>query len=197
MAIQWDNTWTQSRKLTTEGALERITRMLTRAYLSVQAVQRDNDAKAIYTTHFSDAPLANLQHVQGVIAAMHDRVTTQQVIVMSFVPDLQTFNALGVGPLPNGVDIRQVEAFVVQSAVAANTPLTVYIAPSFFTGNVYLPNAVNQRTGTGTILHELSHGVSGTLDHAYTWQPAYAGLTAADRANNADSYRAYCQSFDM
>jgi hypothetical protein len=77
------------------------------------------------------------------------------------------------------------------------TPLTVYVGPAFFTGNVYIPNALNRRTGTGTILHEMSHGVGKTDDHAYTWAGAYAALSAIRRTRNADSYRAYCQSFDM
>ncbi len=196
MAIQWDATWT-GRRPTVEGALERITRMLTRSYLSIRAVQRDQQARAIYVQHFNDPNLIHLFHVSNVIRSMHDRVTTAQVMMMSYVPDLITFNALGIGPLPAGVVIADVEAFVVQRGVAAGTQLTVYIAPSFFTGNVYIPNAVNQRTGTGTILHELSHGVGDTDDHAYTWQGNYAGLSAVRRTRNADSYRAYCQSFDM
>lgn len=196
MAIQWDTSWNQSRRATTEGALERITRMLTRAYISIQAVPRDSEARNRYVQHFSDPTLTYLAHVKTIVAAMHDRIATTQVVEMSYVPNLPAFTALGVGPLPPGVVIDQVEAFVTQNAVPALTPLTVYIAPAFFTGNVYLPNAQNQRTGTGTILHELSHGVGGTADHAYTWDPAYAGLTAAQRSANADSYRAYCQSFD-
>jgi hypothetical protein len=197
VAIQWDASWTQSRRYTVEGALGRITRMLTKSYLSVRAVQRAQQARGIYVQHFADAPLTHLYHVTNVIKSMHDRVTTSQVLRMSYVPDLPTFNALGVGPLPAGVLLANVEAFVIQRDVAAATPLTVYIGPSFFTGNVYLPNAVNQRTGTGTILHELSHGVAGTDDHAYTWQASYANLSAVRRTRNADSYRAFCQSFDM
>ncbi len=197
MAIQWDASWTEARRHTVEGALERITRMLTRSYLSVQAAQRDQQARNIYVQHFNDGQLIHQYHVSNVIRAMLDRVNTQQVMTMSYVPDLAAFNALGIGALPAGMDIANVEAFVVQTGVAPGTALTVYIAPSFFTGDVYIPNAVNQRTGTGTILHELSHGVAATEDHAYTWQAHYAGLSAIRRTRNADSYRAYCQSFDM
>lgn len=85
------------------------------------------------------------------------------------------------------MNIADVEAFVVQTGVAPETALKVYIVPSFFTGDVYIPNAVNQRTGTGTVLHELSHGVAATEDHAYTWQANYAGLSAIRRTRNADS----------
>ena len=196
MAVEWDATWTQSRRRTVEGAVERITRMLTRATLSVRAVQRDQQAKAAYVQHFGDATLIHHHHVSNVVRLMQERVTTNQVMRMSYVPDMAAFNALGVGPLPAGTAIDNVEAFVVQRGVPAATPLMVYVAPSFFTGNVYIPNAVNQRTGTGTILHELSHGAASTDDHAYTWQGHYAGLSALRRARNADSYRAYCQSFD-
>lgn len=197
MAIQWDATWAGNRRPTVEGALDRITRMLNRSYLSVQAVTRDDQARAHYVQYFNDPHLIHHFHVSHVIHSMYDRVTTQQVMIMSYVPDIAAYNALGVGPLPGGVAIVNIEAFVTMKGVAAATPLRVYIAPSFFTGDVYLPNAINQRTGTGTILHELSHGVGSTEDHAYTWQAHYAGLSAVRRTRNADSYRAYCQSFDM
>jgi hypothetical protein len=198
MTVNWDGTWTQSRRHTVEGALERIERMLTNAYISVQAVSRVADQMDIYVQHFDDANMANLGRVTDVIRLMHTRITSDdQNVTMSYVPDHQSFLAVGVGPLPQGVAIDDVEAFVTQRNVGANDPLTVYVCPSFFTGDVYIPNGVNQRTGTGTILHELSHGVAGTDDHAYTWSNGYAMLSANQRANNADSYRAYCQSFDM
>jgi hypothetical protein len=198
MAIQWDATWTHSRRQTVEGALERITRMLTRTHLSVQAVNRDQQARANYIQHFSDGTLIHVHHVSNVIRLMLDRVTTpNQVITMSYIPTLAAFMALNLGPLPAGAQIADVEAFVLQRGAPAATPLRVYVCPGFFTGNVYIPNAVNQRTGTGTILHELSHGVGSTEDHAYTWAPQYAALSAIRRTRNADSYRAYCQSFDV
>ncbi|RMF94280.1 MAG: hypothetical protein D6736_00315 [Nitrospinota bacterium] len=196
MAIQWDATWTHGRRGTVEGALERITRMLLRSYLSIRVVRSDQQAKATYVQHFRDPLLNHLPRASNIIRLMHDRVTTQQVMIMSYVPNLAAFNALGL-VLPPGMSFETIEAFVIQRGVAAAMPLTVYIGPAFFTHNVYIPKAVNQRTGTGTILHELSHGVGNTADHAYTWEPRYASLTANQRTNNADSYRAYCQSFDM
>lgn len=200
MAIQWDATWIESRKHTVEGALERITRMLTKSYLSVKAVKRDEQAKNIYVQHFADNALTYLDDVTNTIKLMLDRVTeSKSVLTMSYVPDIAAYNALGIGPLPGGVNIADVEAFVVQLGVAPQTPLSVYVCPSFFTGDVYIPRNVNQRSGTGTILHELSHGVGNNIgDHAYTWDTAnYNALNAHDRAKNADTYRAYCQSFDM
>ncbi|WP_448569045.1 M35 family metallo-endopeptidase [Thalassotalea ganghwensis] len=197
MAFNWTNSsWTHSRLMTTQGAAERITRMLTRAYLSVKAVQRDEEARGSYIEHFNDAGLTQLAHVQRIIRSMHDRIVTEQVIQMHYVPDELAFSALSIGPLPDGVALSNVEAFVIARGVEPAEPLDIFIAPAFFTGNVYIPNAINQRTGTGTILHELSHGVGGTVDHAYTWQPQYSELTEMQRANNADTYRAYCQSFD-
>ena len=198
MAFDWtDPSWTNARRNTVEGATDRILRMFTRSYLSVQAVTRDDEARAAYILYFNDPGLTQLGHVQNIVRDMHDRVAKpSQVVQMIYVPTLAAFTALGVGALPMGVSFDNVEAFVTQSAAPAATPLRLFIGPSFFTGNVYIPNALNQRTGTGTILHELSHGVGGTADQAYPWQPAYAGLTAAQRANNADSFRAYCQSFD-
>jgi hypothetical protein len=198
MAIAWDGTWNQSRRQTVQGALERITRMLTRSYLSVRAVNRDNTARNHYVTHFRNATLTELAHVTGVVRLMHDRIAVVgQTITMSYVPTLADFTALNVGPLPVGINFSQIEAFVVQNGVPAATPLMMYIGPSFFRGNIYIATPGNQRTGTGTILHELSHGVGDTDDHAYTWQPAYATITEAQRARNADSYRAYCQAFDQ
>lgn len=198
MAVQWNATWTNARRQTVEGALERITRMLTRAYLSTMAINLDRQAKATYVQHFGDANLIHLYHVTNVVRLMHDRVATaNQVMVMAYVPDLAAFNALGTGPLPAGVVLGNVEAFVLRRGLAGASPLTVYIGPAFFTRTVYIPNAVNLRTGTGTILHELSHGVGNTDDHAYAWDAAYAALSAVRRTRNADSYRAYCQSFDM
>ncbi|MEW5801046.1 MAG: M35 family metallo-endopeptidase [bacterium] len=201
MAVQWDNSWnTGGRRPTVENAMGRITRMLTRSYLSIKAVNRDQDARATYISHFNNATLTNLVRVTDIIRLMYNRVTmTNQTITMSYVPDIGTFNGLGIGPLPNGVLIQDVEAFVVARGVPANTPLTVYICPAFFTGDVYIPKlgALNGRSGTGTILHELSHGVGDTDDHAYTWQAGYNLLSDNQRADNADSYRAYCQSFDV
>ena len=198
MAIAWDGSWIQSRRHTVEGALERIERMLTASYVSVRAVSRDTKAKATYVTHFGDAALANLASVTNVIRIMQERVTAgNQTLTMSYVANAAGFTALGIGALPAGVSIEKVEAFVIQKGVAPTTALTCYIAPAFFTGDVYILNATNQRTGTGTILHELSHGVGNTGDHGYTWEAKYATLSADLRAKNADCYRAYCQSFDM
>jgi hypothetical protein len=199
MAIQWDATWNQARRHTVEGALERIVRMLTRAYLSIRAAQRDQEARTAYITHFNNASMTNLGHVTSVIRLMHDRMTVAaQILTMSYVPNLGVFNALGVGPLPAGVVFNNVEAFVIPPPVPPPpaTPVTMYIAPAFFTGDVYIPNAQNQRTGTGTILHELSHAVGKTDDCAYSWDAAYRRISANERSRNADSYRQYCQSFD-
>lgn len=198
MAIHWDATWIQARRHTVNNALERIERMLTRAYVSIQAVNRDADQRAAYVTHFNNASLTNLPRVTNIIRSMHARVTSAgQILTMSYIPDHAAFVALGVGPLPAGATINNAEAFVVQRGVLPITPLTVYICPAFFTGDVYIPDNVDQRSGTGTILHELSHGVGNTADHAYTWAPEYRRISADQRANNADSCRAYCQSFDM
>jgi hypothetical protein len=197
MAIQWDNTWTQARRHTVNDAMARIERMLTRAYFSIRAANRDAAQRATYVAHFNNASMTNLAAVTNVIRLMHSRVTSAgEIINMSLIPDLAAFHAAGAGNLPAGARMQDVEAFVLERGVLPNHPLTVYIGPSFFTGDVYLPNAQNQRTGTGTILHELSHGVGNTLDHAYTYQPEYRRISANQRAENADSYRAYCQSFD-
>jgi hypothetical protein len=172
--------------------------MLTRSYLSVRAVNRDTEARGHYITHFNNSSLSELPQMTNVVRLMHDRIAVNsQVITMSYVPTMAAFTALGVGPLPPGVNIGNVEAFVVQLGVASATALTMYIAPAFFGGNIFIATPGNQRTGTGTVLHELSHGVGGTADHAYTWQPGYATISAAQRARNADSYRAYCQAFDQ
>ncbi|MEL7006304.1 MAG: M35 family metallo-endopeptidase [Bacteroidota bacterium] len=198
MAIQWDNSWNEQRKNTVKGGLERIEAMLIKAYVSVKAVRRDDEYhRSSYLNHFDDNDLTHLDTVTNIIKLMYDRVTNiNQIITMSYVPDDAVFNALNVGSLPVGVTIHNVEAFVVHKGVAESVPLQIFIGPSFFTGNVYIPNSANQRTGTGTILHELSHGVGNTNDHAYTWDNTYTNLNANQRADNADSYRAYCQSFD-
>ncbi len=196
MAIQWDINWPGGRKPTAEGAMERISMMLTKAFIAVKGVTSAGDVGAAYNAHFGNQ--TQLAHVTSVIKLMYDRVTSPtQAIVMHYVPDATAYAALGVGPLPAGVNLANVEAFVIQNGVPPATPLHVYIAPAFFTGDVYIPRNVNQRSGTGTVLHELSHGVGGTQDHAYTWQATYAALTPLQRAQNADTYRAYCQSFDM
>jgi hypothetical protein len=197
MAVAYDASWTLSRRRTVEQAIERLSRMLTRAYISIRAVQRDAEARNNYVTHFNNPTITNLAQVTQVILSMHDRVLAgNQVLTMSYVPTLAAFNALGVGAFPANMIYANIEAFVTQNGVPAATPLTCYIGPGFYTGDVYIPNAVNQRTGTGTILHELSHGTGATTDHAYTWDPVYGQLSAIQRATNADTYRAYCQSFD-
>jgi hypothetical protein len=115
---------------------------------------------------------------------------------MSYVPTVAAYNALGAGPLPAGVNLDHVEAFTNQNNILPAVNLTCYIGPAFFKGDVYIPHAPDQRSGTGTILHELSHGVSGAIDHMYTWDANYHTLTALQRAENADTYREYCQLFD-
>jgi hypothetical protein len=199
MAITWDTSWTNSRRKTVEAAMERIERMLVASATAVRAVSTTGaaDTRAAYVAHFGDPSLAELTHVRGVVAAMESRVADPgQTLVMSFVPDAKALNALGLH-LPTGINFDDVEAFVVQRGVPKSAPLSVYVGPAFFEGDVYVSDDPNERTGTGTILHELSHGVGGTHDFAYTHEAAYAGLTAHQRARNADSYRAYCQSFDV
>ena len=207
MSITWDASWGTGRgashKRTVEGALERIMRMLNSAFLAVKAIKPaaqmpQQGQRTTYVQHFSDPTLVELGEVTRVITAMYSRICkSSQTIVMSDVPDMTTFNGLSVGPLPACVNFQNVEAFVIHRGVAPGTALSVYICPAFFKGNVYIPKSVNQRTGTGTVLHELSHGVGNTADHAYTWEGTYATLSANQRARNADSYRAYCQSFDQ
>lgn len=188
--------WNTARKSTVEGAMERIVRMLSAAHLSAQAVLRETEARNIYQRHFTN--VTQLTAVQRIIKLMMERVTkSDQHLDFHYVPTLVAFNSIGVGPLPIGMDIKNVEAFVVQRGVVPSTRLKVYFAPAFFSGDVYVSSDVNARTGTGTFLHELSHGVGNTADHAYTWQGAYATLTPAQQAANADSYRAYCQGFDV
>jgi len=186
MAITYNNNpinWTTGRKNTVKGAIERIQRMLTRSNLSAQAVRRDTKARVNYTTHFTN--LTKLADVQKIIKDMHERVSKAgQNMIFHYVPTTAAFNALGIGPLPAGVTIDRVEMFVTQRGIDSNTDLHAYFAPAFFTRNVYVSDDVNKRTGTGTFLHELSHGVGNTQDHAYTWQPGYATLTSAQRADN-------------
>lgn len=200
MAVQWDATWnsSQSRKYTVNNAMDRIEKMLTKAYLSVIAASREEGARAIYIDIFQDRSLTYLRDVTGVVQKMYNRVTkTTEIITMSYVPSEVEFNNLGVGNLPSGASFRDVEAFVTQLNTAPSTPVIVYIGPAFFTGDVYLPKSIDQRSGTGTILHELSHAVCGTADHAYYWERTYQNVGPCERAKNADTYRAYCQSFDV
>lgn len=187
--------WPQGRRMTVDGAVGRLKRMLTAASVSVLATKHNDTASAKYDDHFSDPTFTQLARVQKVIALMLARLTSGSML-FHYVPDQGSFDHLNIGRLPHGYHINDIEAFVIQRNVIPGRRLSVYFAPSFFTGNVYVARNPNTRTGTGTFLHELSHGVAGTADNAYTWQGTYAGLTAAQRANNADSYRAYCQSFD-
>lgn len=189
--------WIVSRRETVNGAVDRIVRMLTAANVSTRVV-RQHEARswAIYQQHFTDPTLAELDTVQRILQQMLNRMATGG-LAFHYVPTMASFNTLGVGGLPPGVTIDRVEAFVTQRGVAAGILLDVYISPAFFTGNAYVAANPNVRTGTGTLLHELSHGVGNTADHAYTHEAAYAHLTAAQRAINADSYRAYCQGFDV
>jgi hypothetical protein len=198
MPINYQNipaAW-QLRQHTVEGAIERIVRMLTAAQLSARAVRIDAAQRTIYQQYFSDVPLLQLANVQQIIGLMVSRMTTG-TLDFHYVPTLAALNSLGIGRLPAGVSFNNVEAFVVQRGVAANVALRVFFCPRFFTGNVYVTGNVNARTGTGTFLHELSHGVGNTSDYAYTWQPTFAALTAARHAMNADTYRAFCQGFDV
>lgn len=199
MAIVYDASWTLlGRRRTVESAMERLAAMLHRALLSIRTIRNDLNARRLYANAFNDASLTNVGRVTQVIERMHKRVTMpNETLTMSYVPDLATFQKLGIGPLPAGVNLMYIEAFVVKLNVAPHTPLSCYICPAFFKGDVYIPKDLNERSGTGTVLHELSHGVGGTVDHAYTWQPEYSRLSDDQRANNADSYRHYCQQFDL
>jgi len=185
----------QQRRQTVQGAIDRIIPMLNAARTSVMAVRNDVAQRNVYQYHFGDIDLRELQRVRNIIALMDARVTNG-TLIFHYVPTLAAFNHHGLA-LPPGIVFNLVEAFVVQTGAPALTPLHVYFGPSFFTGNVHVARDVNVRTGTGTFLHELSHGVGATADHAYTWEGKYANLTPGQRATNADSYRAYCQGFDV
>ncbi|KAJ7589099.1 hypothetical protein C8J56DRAFT_30422 [Mycena floridula] len=71
----------------------------------------------------------------------------------------------------------------------------IFMCPSFFTGVGETPQICGsgtfdptQSSKAGVILHELSHATSGTSDIAYGCSVT-AGLSAADKRNNADNYR--------
>jgi hypothetical protein len=103
-----------------EGAIERIVRMLTAAHISARVARNDADQRTIYQQRFSDIPLAQLATVQRIIDLMLSRMTTG-ALDFHYVPTLAAFNSLGVGPLPAGVKIDNIEAFVIQHAMNADT----------------------------------------------------------------------------
>jgi hypothetical protein len=196
VAFVYDGTWNgqNAKKITTQGAMERITRMVTASLLSCRAVQRDDAARARYVTHFNDAGLLQLPTVTRILQTLERRVARPgEDVVLSLLmappPGLA---------LPPGATWNDCEACAVPGNPPPNQPVTVYVCPAFFRGDVYVPrNDPRQRSGTGTVLHELTHACANTADHGYSWQPHYGVMAAAQRATNADTYREYCQEFDV
>lgn len=196
MAFLYDASWNahRAKRITTEQAMARITRMITAALLSCRAARRDPEARRRYETHFNDPALAQLPTVTRILTTLERRVAGRGQDI-----NLSLLLALPPGlVLPPGANWGNVEACAVPANLAAPATPTVYICPAFFTGNVYVPrNDPTQRSGTGTVIHELTHACCNTADHGYTWQAGYGAMAAAQRATNADTYREYCQEFDV
>ncbi|SEQ28508.1 hypothetical protein SAMN04488038_105134 [Solimonas aquatica] len=189
MAVEWDATWSQEQRPPVAVALEHIGKQLAQAVRALGGLAGDACARAAYEAHFGPLSWHRLRHVRRVVQLMHERITQPESgLLMSYVPDMLAYEALRLGALPTGVKLNQVEAFVAQLGVAPKVPLRMFIAPAFFTAS---------RGATGTLLHELSHGVGNTMDYAYVWQRRYASLSPVQRTRNADSYRAYCGQFDV
>ena len=197
MTLVWHREWdaNQGRKQIANGAFQRITRMITAALSSCLAVRRGNYAYGIYVDHFHDDTLIQLATVRNTLKKMERRIVSGNELIqmrLKLTPPRDM-------ALPQGVVWGLVEAYAYPGNPPPSKPVQVFVCPSFFTGDLYLPRRgdANTRTATGTVIHELSHALANTRDHAYTHQPAYANLTAAQAATNADSYREFCQSFDL
>jgi hypothetical protein len=54
-------------------------------------------------------------------------------------------------------------------------------------------NQVSQDIREEIVIHEIGHRHVGLDDEAYSWQPAYAKLSAKDAMDNADSYAAFAR----
>ncbi|KAL1109994.1 hypothetical protein AAG570_014026 [Ranatra chinensis] len=55
-------------------------------------------------------------------------------------------------------------------------------------------NTANPNVRASTIVHEASHLIAKTDDHAYDWQPEFATLTTTQRMYNADSYGLFAKA---
>ncbi len=205
MAVQWDASWQgRARRATVQDAFDRITRMLTRATLSLGAARRgDAAARAIYVEHFerglADAAALNdavYARVRRVITSMFNRVTVDgEDITLTYVPDQATFT----GITNSHEDVTTIVAFAARGRPQPQDAIRIYICPGFFDEEIvtFIASRADQRSGTSSLVHELSHAVDDTQDHAYIDDAGYAGLSSLQRSDNADSYAFYCQAFDM
>lgn len=67
-----------------------------------------------------------------------------------------------------------------------------FVAPQFFSKDVFLVNSeydvLSITSKALTVIHECTHLVLQTVDHAYLWQPNFKVLSSKKQLENADSY---------
>lgn len=153
-------------------AYQKLSQILTRAHTALVRIGNDDDEQERFLTWFGTYNQVNKTLVFNNIRAIHRAAVTQNI----------TFRNGGNACQPNDF-----------AYVRLNTGLVkVYLCDQFF-------NAGRQGIDStvGTIIHELSHLVANTRDHAYG-QIRCRGLATmlpVQARSNADNYQYYCESF--
>lgn len=156
----------------TRGAYRKISTLLTAAHTALVRIRYDDNEQERVLRWFGQFTIANKQQVFNNIRAIHNVVVNRNI----------TFR--------NGGAACAVGDY---AYVRLNTGLVkVYLCDQFFrAGRRGIDSTV------GTIIHELSHLMAHTQDHAYG-QIRCRGLATTQEAQartNADNYQYYCESF--
>ena len=75
--------------------------------------------------------------------------------------------------------------------IGKNIPIA-FVTPKVYPNDVFVVNSeydfLHNTSKALVVLHECTHLVLKTVDHAYLWQPHFSRLTSTKHLENADSY---------
>lgn len=143
-----------------------------------QCLANDRVDRDLYTKWFGTYTTARIQVVDGIIQKMLAQLSTRAITID------------GVGGLCRPGDYAYTLATALGGGLRSG--VTIFLCNKFFVIPLY-----GKSSQVGTILHEITHLVGGTVDHAngQTNCQRLAKRKPTLAINNGDSYTFYIESF--
>ncbi len=185
------------RKLAID-AVERASEILSRAWQAMLSVKRNMDIRGSYELYFGPFDDGRYNTVRTNLKTIHDVVCSQSLHLYyrtgKAVGEAQDVPGSGpgatIGQMVGTHNIDNIYAYVLNPPPGPGTH--VFLCKLFF-NNTHLQQREEDQIG-GVFIHELSHHLCGTRDHAYGPANCQA-LDPADMVTNADNYEYFCEQF--
>ncbi len=180
-------------------AIEAASKILGKTWPILSGVRRNPGFQAQFELYFgSPFDVGRYNTVKANIKRIYDVVCSQSLFLyyrvdkMAGRPD-DTPGAGGGATIPaliNGQPLSNIFAYVLNPSPGPGTH--VYLCGQFFEGT-HLKDRHQDQIG-GVVIHELSHALCGTRDHAYGDADCRA-LPVHQMVENADTYEYYCEQY--